>query len=89
MGNTLSLHRERQRAVCPFVYAIAFGHFLPAPPPPLSHEDAVFSARRGGSRAGRGGRKKTPADEGADVERAIILQYALCKSNCMYKSGRT
>lgn len=45
MGNTLSLHRERPRAVCPFVYAVAFGHFLPALPLP-SHEDSVFCRRK-------------------------------------------
>lgn len=69
-GNTLSLHRERQGAVCPFVYAAAFGHFLPA----TSAAAAVSRGRRflQEEAAEPGGRQHRRIE--ADIARGMILQ---------------
>lgn len=72
-GNTLSLHRERQRAVCPFVYTAAFGHFLPA----TSAAAAAAAVSRGRrflqeEAAEPGGRQHRRIE--ADIARGMILQ---------------
>lgn len=73
-GNTLSLHRERLRAVCLFVYAVAFGHFLPALPLP-SHEDGALCRRKQQSRGEAGGGKHRYT--GRQKQRSNPLVYVM------------
>lgn len=66
---------ERQRAVCPFVYAGALGHFPHAspPPPPPSREGDVSAAGSGAEPAGAGVRKQPADKDEAGVARSIML----------------
>lgn len=61
---------KRQRAVCPFVYAGAFGHFLQTPPP---SRDAVSVAGSGAEPAGAGGRKQPADKDETGIARSIML----------------
>lgn len=61
---------KRQSAVCPFVYAGAFGHFLPPPPP---HEGGVCAAGSGAEPAGAGGRKQRADKTETGMARSIML----------------
>lgn len=69
---------KRQRAVCLFVYAGAFGHFLQTPPP--SREGGVSVARSGAEAAGAGGRKQPADKDETGIARSIMLRNTLCKN---------
>lgn len=69
---------KRQRAVCLFVYAGAFGHFLQTPPP--SREGGVSVARSGAEPAGAGGRKQPADKDETGIARSITLRNTLCKN---------
>lgn len=67
---------KRQSAVCRFVYAGAFGHFLQTPPP--SREGGVSVARSGAEPAG--GRKQPADKDETGIARSTTLRNALCKN---------